>query len=86
MVYTARSSHPAPGPPPSLPAPAPSHRSALCFAHPQAKYFAVGAINKDQVESYSARKGDTLDVTERWLAPLLNYDTGDGDGGESKEA
>ena len=43
----------------------------------------MGAINKDQVESYSARKGDSLDVTERWLAPLLNYDAGDG---EAKEA
>ncbi len=56
--------------------------SALCFAHPSANYFAVGAINKDQVESYGARKGDSLDVTERWLAPLLNYDNTDG---ESKE-
>jgi 5-methyltetrahydrofolate--homocysteine methyltransferase len=48
--------------------------SALCFSHPLAKYFAVGAISKDQVESYAARKGMTLEEAERWLAPILDYD------------
>ena len=48
--------------------------SALCFSHPDAKYFAVGAISKDQVESYATRKGETLEETERWLAPILDYD------------
>lgn len=48
--------------------------SALVFGHSEAKYFAVGAIEKDQVQSYAARKGDDLKTVERWLAPILNYD------------
>jgi 5-methyltetrahydrofolate--homocysteine methyltransferase len=48
--------------------------SALCFSHPLAKYFAVGAISKDQVESYAARKGMAMEDAERWLAPILDYD------------
>jgi len=48
--------------------------SGLYFAHPQAKYFAVGKVGKDQVEDYAARKGMPLAVIERWLAPNLNYE------------
>ena len=48
--------------------------SGLYFAHPQAQYFAVGKVDKDQVESYTARKQQDLSVTERWLAPNLGYD------------
>ena len=48
--------------------------SALVFGHSEAKYFAVGAVNKDQIESYAVRKGDDLETVERWLAPILNYD------------
>ncbi|WP_460044090.1 methionine synthase [Pseudomonas sp. S2_H01] len=48
--------------------------SGWYFAHPQAQYFAVGKVDKDQVESYSARKGQEMRVTERWLAPNLGYD------------
>ncbi|MDL1890586.1 methionine synthase, partial [Nitrospirales bacterium NOB] len=48
--------------------------SGLYFAHPQAKYFAVGKINRDQVEDYAARKGLSVAEVERWLAPNLNYD------------
>ncbi|MGE6792890.1 methionine synthase [Pseudomonas guineae] len=48
--------------------------SGWYFAHPQAKYFAVGKIDKDQVESYTARKKQDLNVSERWLAPNLGYD------------
>ena len=48
--------------------------SGWYFAHPQAQYFAVGKIDKDQVASYTARKGQDLAVTERWLAPNLGYD------------
>jgi 5-methyltetrahydrofolate--homocysteine methyltransferase len=48
--------------------------SGWYFAHPQAQYFAVGKIDKDQVSSYTARKGQDLAVTERWLAPNLGYD------------
>ena len=49
--------------------------SGLYFAHPQAKYFAVGKINRDQVEDYAARKKLSVSEVERWLAPNLNYDT-----------
>ncbi|MGG5289537.1 methionine synthase [Pseudomonas shirazensis] len=48
--------------------------SGWYFAHPKAQYFAVGKIDKDQVERYSERKGQALNVTERWLAPNLGYD------------
>jgi len=47
--------------------------SALVFAHPQAQYFALGAVAKDQVEAYAAaKKMDVADV-ERWLAQVLGY-------------
>ena len=45
--------------------------SGWYFAHPQAQYFAVGKIDKDQVERYSQRKGQEASVSERWLAPNL---------------
>jgi 5-methyltetrahydrofolate--homocysteine methyltransferase len=50
--------------------------SALCFAHPQAQYFSVGQVNKDQVESYSARRGEGgVEGTERWLgSTVLGYE------------
>lgn len=48
--------------------------SGFYFSHPQARYFALGKINRDQVESYGQRKQFTLAETERWLAPNLNYD------------
>ena len=48
--------------------------SGWYFAHPEAQYFAVGKIDKDQVERYTERKGQELTVTERWLAPNLRYD------------
>ncbi len=48
--------------------------SGLYFAHPDAVYFAVGRIEKDQVEDYARRKGWDLRTAERWLAPILNYD------------
>jgi 5-methyltetrahydrofolate--homocysteine methyltransferase len=48
--------------------------SGLYFAHPQSKYFAVGKINRDQVEDYARRKGMSVEVVERWLAPNLNYE------------
>ena len=49
--------------------------SGLYFAHPQARYFAVGKINRDQVEDYAIRKKLPVSEIERWLAPNLNYDT-----------
>ena len=43
------------------------------FAHPDAAYFGVGRIHKDQVEDYAKRKGMELSVVERWLQPNLAY-------------
>jgi 5-methyltetrahydrofolate--homocysteine methyltransferase len=48
--------------------------SGWYFAHPDAKYFGLGQISKDQVEDYAERKGMGLEEAERWLAPVLNYD------------
>jgi 5-methyltetrahydrofolate--homocysteine methyltransferase len=48
--------------------------SGFYLAHPQAQYFAVGKIGKDQVEDYARRKGMPMDEAERWLAPALGYD------------
>jgi len=48
--------------------------SGWYFSHPEARYFAVGKITKDQVESYNERKGQELSITERWLSPNLSYD------------
>jgi len=50
--------------------------SAYVFAHPQAKYFSVGQVNKDQVESYSKRRGEEgVEGTERWLgSTVLGYE------------
>ena len=48
--------------------------SGLYFAHPEARYFAVGKLGRDQVEDYAKRKDLTLRETERWLAPNLAYD------------
>ena len=50
--------------------------SGLYFAHPQARYFAVDLVTKDQVERYAARKGIPVQAAERWLAPNLAYETG----------
>ena len=47
--------------------------SGLYFSHPRSRYFAVGRIDRDQVEDYAARKGMTLEEAERWLAPNLAY-------------
>ena len=48
--------------------------SGLYFAHPQSKYFAVGKIERDQMDSYSARKGQDMPTSEKWLQSYLNYD------------
>jgi 5-methyltetrahydrofolate--homocysteine methyltransferase len=45
--------------------------SGLYLAHPQAKYFAVGRIGRDQLEDYAARKGEPVAELERWLSPNL---------------
>ena len=48
--------------------------SGFYFSHPQARYFGVGKIDREQVASYAERKGQSLAETERWLAPILGYD------------
>ena len=48
--------------------------SGWYFGHPNSQYFAVGKIQKDQVESYAARKSMGLETAERWLSPILAYD------------
>ena len=48
--------------------------SGLYFGHPEAKYFAVGKLGRDQVLDYQTRKGLPLEEVERWLGPWLNYE------------
>jgi 5-methyltetrahydrofolate--homocysteine methyltransferase len=48
--------------------------SGLYIAHPEAHYFGVAKIERDQVEDYAARKGMSVAEVERWLSPILNYD------------
>ncbi len=48
--------------------------SGFYFSHPQSQYFATAKADKDQIEDYAQRKGLSLEETERWLAPALNYD------------
>jgi 5-methyltetrahydrofolate--homocysteine methyltransferase len=48
--------------------------SGLYFAHPQAKYFNVGKIGRDQVADYAARKGMAADDVMRWLRPILGFE------------
>jgi 5-methyltetrahydrofolate--homocysteine methyltransferase len=51
--------------------------SGWYFAHPQAQYFVVGRVNKDQVADYAQRKNWDLVTAEKWLAPNLGYDPDD---------
>ena len=48
--------------------------SGFYFAHPDAKYFAVGKVGRDQLASYAERKGISIVEAEKWLAPNLGYD------------
>ena len=47
--------------------------SGFYYSHPEADYFAVGKIGKDQVQSIAERKGETLETMERWLRPNIEY-------------
>ena len=49
--------------------------SGLYFGHPESKYFAVGKIERDQIESYAQRKGMSVEEAQKWLHPYLNYDS-----------
>jgi len=48
----------------------------LYFAHPQARYFAVDRLTRDQVKDYARRKGISVTIAERWLSPNLGYEVG----------
>jgi 5-methyltetrahydrofolate--homocysteine methyltransferase len=50
--------------------------SGWYFWHPQARYFGVGKIGRDQVEDYARRSGQTVAEVERWLASSLGYERG----------
>ena len=52
----------------------PASVSGLYFSHPNAKYFNVGRIGRDQLESYAQRSGISVEEAERWLGPNLAYD------------
>ena len=47
--------------------------SGFYFSHPEARYFAVGKVGRDQVEDLAQRKGWTVQEVERWLRPNLDY-------------
>jgi 5-methyltetrahydrofolate--homocysteine methyltransferase len=48
--------------------------SGLYFSHPDARYFTVGPVARDQIEDYSRRKGMRVADVERWLTPNLSYE------------
>jgi 5-methyltetrahydrofolate--homocysteine methyltransferase len=48
--------------------------SGYYFSHPQAKYFNVGRIGRDQAASYAKRKGMSIEEVEKWLSPNLSYE------------
>jgi 5-methyltetrahydrofolate--homocysteine methyltransferase len=48
--------------------------AGMYYAHPESRYFAVGKINRDQVEDYADRKKMSVSEVERWLGPILGYD------------
>lgn len=47
--------------------------SGFYFSHPESRYFGIGKIDRDQVTNYAARKGQTIEESERWLSPVLKY-------------
>ena len=47
--------------------------SGLYFSHPAAKYFGVGQIGRDQLMDYATRRGESVAVVEKRLAPNLDY-------------
>jgi 5-methyltetrahydrofolate--homocysteine methyltransferase len=50
--------------------------SGIYLSHPEAYYFGVAKVERDQVEDYAARKGMSVQEVERWLGPVLNYTPG----------
>ena len=51
--------------------------SGLYFAHPDARYFTVGKVGRDQIEDYAPRAGLEVGDAERWLLSNLAYDPDD---------
>ncbi|MEY3219529.1 MAG: hypothetical protein RIT27_886 [Pseudomonadota bacterium] len=49
--------------------------SGWYFSHSESQYFGVGKIAKDQVEEYAKRKGISVEEAEKWLSPILGYET-----------
>ena len=49
--------------------------SGFYFSHPQSRYFAVSKIQRDQVKDYARRKNMNEVEVEKWLAPVLGYET-----------
>ncbi len=60
--------------------------SGWYLSHPDARYFAVGQIDRDQVANYAQRKGQSIEVAERWLSPNLGYDPPTAGDGASADA
>jgi 5-methyltetrahydrofolate--homocysteine methyltransferase len=48
--------------------------SGFYFSHPDSEYFGVGKVGKDQVKDYAQRKQIAIEIAEKWLSPILNYD------------
>ncbi|KQO06089.1 methionine synthase [Sphingomonas sp. Leaf242] len=46
--------------------------SGFYFGHPQAEYFGVARVGRDQLEDYATRRGADLKTAERWLRPNLD--------------
>lgn len=49
--------------------------SGWFFSHPEAKYFAVGKIGKDQIADFAQRRNEAISETELWLSNDLNYES-----------
>ena len=49
--------------------------SGWYFSHPNSRYFGTGKIQKDQVEDYAKRKGWSIEEAEKWLGPVLGYES-----------
>jgi 5-methyltetrahydrofolate--homocysteine methyltransferase len=52
--------------------------SGIYLGHPEARYFTVGKVGRDQVEDYARRKGMAVAEAERWLRPNLGYEPAEG--------
>jgi len=50
--------------------------SGWYLSHPEARYFGIGRVGRDQVADYAERKGWTMEEAERWLSPSLGYEPG----------